>query len=55
LNTPNQSEAGSSISIVQSLETLLSELDRTGAHMAAAHVDAAINQLRLDRAMPDRK
>jgi len=55
LNTPIQSEAGSLLAIAHNLELLLSELDSVGAHLAAAHVDAAINQLRLDRAKSERK
>lgn len=36
--------------ILATLETQLVALDRIGAHIAAAHLDAAIQQLRLDRA-----
>lgn len=32
--------------IVETLERELQELDRIGAHIAAAHLDAAIQQLR---------
>lgn len=34
--------------IILTLEAQLSHLDRIGAYLAAAHVDAAINRLRVD-------
>ncbi|WP_158094285.1 hypothetical protein [Erythrobacter donghaensis] len=34
--------------ILAALEAQLAALDRMGAHIAAAHVDAAIQQLRRD-------
>jgi hypothetical protein len=34
--------------IIATLEQQLTALDRIGAHIAAAHLDAAIQQLRLD-------
>lgn len=34
--------------IVSKLESQVAELDAMGAHVAAAHLDAAIHQLRLD-------
>jgi len=37
-------------SIIAALEQQLAALDRIGAHIAAAHCDAAIQQLRLDQA-----
>ncbi|WP_301749563.1 hypothetical protein [uncultured Erythrobacter sp.] len=40
-------------SAIATLELQLSVLDRLGAHIAAAHLDAAIQQLRLDH--PPRK
>jgi hypothetical protein len=36
--------------ILIALEQQLSALDQLGAHIAAAHLDAAIQQLRLDQA-----
>jgi len=36
--------------ILVALELQLAALDRIGAHIAAAHCDAAIQQLRLDLA-----
>lgn len=36
--------------ILAALEQQLAALDRIGAHIAAAHVDAAIHQLRADLA-----
>lgn len=36
--------------ILASLEQQLAALDHIGAHIAAAHCDAAIQQLRLDQA-----
>lgn len=36
--------------ILAVLEEQLSALDAIGAHIAAAHLDAAIQQLRLDQA-----
>ncbi len=36
--------------VLSSLERELVNLDRFGAHIAAAHLDAAIQQLRLDQA-----
>lgn len=36
--------------ILAALEQQLAALDQIGAHIAAAHVDAAIQQLRLDQA-----
>lgn len=36
--------------ILAALEVQLAALDRLGAHIAAAHCDAAIAQLRLDMA-----
>lgn len=36
--------------IMAALEQQLAALDCAGAHIAAAHVDAAIQQLRLDQA-----
>lgn len=36
--------------ILAALEQQLAALDRRGAHIAAAHLDAAIQQLRLDEA-----
>lgn len=35
--------------IVEALQRQLAELDRIGAHKAAAHLDAAIAQLRRDQ------
>lgn len=35
--------------ILSTLEAQLSSLDRAGAHKAAAHLDAAIQQLRRDQ------
>ena len=35
--------------IIKALETQLKKLDEAGAFMAAAHLDAAIQQLRRDR------
>lgn len=35
--------------ILAALELQLAALDKIGAHIAAAHVDAAIQQLRLDQ------
>jgi hypothetical protein len=37
-------------SILAALEEQLTALDRIGAHIAAAHVDAAIQHLRLTQA-----
>jgi hypothetical protein len=34
--------------IIAALEQQLAALDRRGAHIAAAHLDAAIQQFRLD-------
>lgn len=34
--------------IVTALETQVAQLDALGAHVAAAHLDAAIHQLRFD-------
>ncbi|MEP3051315.1 MAG: hypothetical protein ABJP48_09445 [Erythrobacter sp.] len=34
--------------VILTLEAQLSHLDRIGAFVAAAHVDAAINQLRVE-------
>ena len=45
------SEARDTVSrtlILRVLEAQLPQLDELGAHLAAAHVDAAINQLRRD-------
>jgi hypothetical protein len=36
--------------ILAALEQQLAALDRLGSHIAAAHLDAAIQQLRLDQA-----
>jgi hypothetical protein len=36
--------------ILAALEQQLCRLDQLGAHIAAAHLDAAIQQLRLDQA-----
>jgi riboflavin synthase alpha subunit len=36
--------------IVAELEQQLEALDRLGAHIAAAHVDAAVQQLRVEMA-----
>jgi hypothetical protein len=36
--------------IIAALEQQLAALDRIGAHIAAAHLDAAIQQLRLEQA-----
>jgi hypothetical protein len=36
--------------VLASLEEQLEALDQRGAHIAAAHLDAAIQQLRLDLA-----
>ncbi len=36
--------------ILAALEEQLAALDAIGAHIAAAHLDAAIHQLRLDQA-----
>ncbi|MEP5939055.1 MAG: hypothetical protein ABJ239_12070 [Erythrobacter sp.] len=46
-NTP----AGKQGTIIHALELQLASLDQIGANIAAAHVDAAINQLRRDQAM----
>jgi hypothetical protein len=35
--------------VLAALEQELANLDRMGAHIAAAHLDAAIQQLRLDQ------
>lgn len=35
--------------IMSALEEQLNQLDAMGAHIAAAHLDAAISQLHLDR------
>jgi len=35
--------------IMSALEEQLDQLDAMGAHIAAAHLDAAISQLQLDR------
>ena len=35
--------------IMSALEEQLNQLDAMGAHIAAAHLDAAISQLQLDR------
>ena len=49
LDTTDNSHGHSLAPIVQALETQLGTLDRLGAHIAAAHIDAAINQLRRDQ------
>ncbi|GAB4484461.1 MAG: hypothetical protein OHK0018_16200 [Erythrobacter tepidarius] len=36
--------------VIATLENQLAELDRMNLHIGAAHVDAAIQQLRLDQA-----
>ena len=36
--------------VIAALEDQLAELDRMNLHIGAAHVDAAIQQLRLDQA-----
>ena len=36
--------------VIAALEHQLAELDRMNLHIGAAHVDAAIQQLRLDQA-----
>jgi len=36
--------------VLAALEQQLAALDRLGLHIAAAHLDAAIQQLRLDQA-----
>lgn len=38
------------VAILSALEEQLAALDRIGAHIAAAHLDAAIQQLRIDQA-----
>ena len=40
--------------ILTTLESQLAELDRAGAHKAAAHLDAAIQQLRRDQVALDK-
>jgi len=41
-------------SVIATLERQLAELDRMGLHIAAAHLDAAIQQLRLELAKETR-
>jgi hypothetical protein len=38
------------LAVLAALEEQLAALDEMGAHIAAAHLDAAIQQLRLDQA-----
>ena len=47
---PAVPEASGVQAILASLEQQLAALDHIGAHIAAAHCDAAIQQLRLDQA-----
>lgn len=44
------SQAGASVftPILNTLESQVAQLDAMGAHVAAAHLDAAIHQLRFD-------
>ena len=45
----NPDETGDAFAhIVAALESQIDQLDAIGAHIAAAHVDAAIQQLRFD-------
>jgi riboflavin synthase alpha subunit len=41
---------GGAQTVLAALEQQLAALDRLGAHIAAAHVDAAIQQMRRDQA-----
>lgn len=41
------------LDVLAALEQQLAILDHLGAHIAAAHLDSAIQQLRRERAAPD--
>ena len=47
---PTMPESSGVLTILAALEEQLAALDRIGSHIAAAHCDAAIQQLRLDHA-----
>jgi len=46
---PTVPDAPCVLTVLAALELELANLDRLGAHIAAAHLDAAIQQLRLDQ------
>lgn len=48
MNAQETAIPGEIAPIILTLEAQLAHLDRIGAFIAAAHVDAAINKLRLD-------
>jgi hypothetical protein len=48
--SPTASGDPNAHAVLAALEQQLAALDRIGAHIAAAHVDAAIHQLRADLA-----
>jgi hypothetical protein len=50
LDDKNDARGDHFASILAELETQLGRIDTLGAHIAGAHLDAAIGQLRLDRA-----
>ena len=47
---PDVAGAPRVLEVLAALEEQLATLDRMGAHIAAAHLDAAIQQLRQDHA-----
>jgi hypothetical protein len=50
-NLTSASPGGTGVlAVISVLETQLATLDGLGSHIAAAHLDAAIQQLRLDLA-----
>jgi hypothetical protein len=50
-NSPSSApETSGLLAIIATLELQLAALDALGAHIGAAHLDAAIQQLRLDQA-----
>lgn len=52
MENPSENHPGEpgALSILAALEQQLAALDNLGAHIAAAHVDAAVQQLRADLA-----
>jgi hypothetical protein len=40
-------DGSDALAVLQTLETALGQVDALGAHLAGAHLDAAIQQLRL--------